>query len=120
MQDRNKIELQIANNRLLGLEYDFVIAQLCVLNNKPYEDMKIELDNLIDAGKYIVNNNLLESNNDFLEKSQKGIKSKKEKRRNSNEYALRRRTGIRPIFEQRRSRCFCPSNAPTRKGIGAC
>ena len=54
MKDRMKIENQITINKLIGLEYDFVIAQLCVLNNKPYEDMKIELDNLIDAGLYIV------------------------------------------------------------------
>lgn len=60
MRDRNKIENQITSNRLAGLEYDFVIAQLCVLNNKPYEDMKMQLDNLIDAGIYSLNNNILE------------------------------------------------------------
>jgi len=60
MKDRMKIENQITTNKLVGLEYDFVIAQLCVLNNKPYQDMKIALDNLIDAGIYVVENNILQ------------------------------------------------------------
>ncbi len=56
-----KIENQITINKLIGLEYDFVIAQLCVLNNKPYEDMKIALDNLIDMGVYRLNGDVLEA-----------------------------------------------------------
>ncbi len=63
MKERMKIENQIANNRLVDLEYDFVIAQLCVLNNKPYEDMKIQLDNLIDSGVYFVKDNILKKGN---------------------------------------------------------
>ena len=56
---RMKIENQISTNKLAGLEYDFVIAQLCVLNNKPYQDMKNELDNLIEDGVYEVVDNKL-------------------------------------------------------------
>ncbi len=59
MIDKTIIENQIQINRLLGMEYDFVIAQLCVLNNKPYQDMKKELDRLIEFGVYSVDNNIL-------------------------------------------------------------
>lgn len=72
-----KIENQISVNKLIGLEYDFVLAQLCVLNNKPYEDMKIALDNLIDNGVFAVKNNLLVKGNEVSLVDEKGKKVKK-------------------------------------------
>ena len=45
--EKNKILNQIEVNRLTELDYEFIIAQLCVLNNKPFEDMKQVLDELI-------------------------------------------------------------------------
>jgi len=53
------IRSQIDVNKLLGLEYDFVIAQLCVLNNKPYQDVKSALDDLITNGVYSIRDNVL-------------------------------------------------------------
>ncbi len=50
MNFREKMIHQIEVNRLEGLEYGFVVGQLCVLNNKPYEEMSIALDKLINAG----------------------------------------------------------------------
>ncbi len=49
---KNKILNQIAVNKLADLDYEFIIAQLCVLNNKPFEDMKQVLDELIVEGLF--------------------------------------------------------------------
>ncbi len=54
---------QIINNKLNGLEYDFVIAQLCVLNNKPYQEVKDGIDLLI-SGKFLQIN---DSNEIFID-----------------------------------------------------
>ena len=51
MEFYDKILDQIKRNKLITLEYDFLIAQLCVLNNKPYEEMKEVVDNLISLGE---------------------------------------------------------------------
>ncbi len=47
----DKILNQIFINRLNEYEYDFALAQLCVLNNKPFDEMKVAVDNLIAQGK---------------------------------------------------------------------
>ena len=38
---------QIKDNKLKNLEYELIISQLTVLNNKPYEVIKIALDKLV-------------------------------------------------------------------------
>lgn len=42
---------QIKINKLDNLEYDFIITQLSVLNNKPYELIKMTVDRLVGDGK---------------------------------------------------------------------
>lgn len=42
---------QIKTNKLEHLEYEFIITQLSVLNNKPYELIKMTLDRLVGDGK---------------------------------------------------------------------
>ena len=56
MEDLERIEFQIKNNKLDELDYDFVVFQLCVLNNKPYNEMKSALDELIKDKKIILKN----------------------------------------------------------------
>ena len=46
-----KILEQIKINKLDQLEYGFMIAQLCVLNNEPYEQMSAVVKKLVDSGK---------------------------------------------------------------------
>lgn len=50
--DKNKILNQIEVNKLKNFDYDFIIAQLCVLNNKPFDEMKSALDELILNGEF--------------------------------------------------------------------
>ena len=50
--DKNKILNQIEVNKLENFDYDFIIAQLCVLNNKPFDEMKSALDELILSGEF--------------------------------------------------------------------
>ncbi len=50
--DKNKVLNQIEVNRLANLPYEFIIAQLCVLNNKPFEEVKSLLDQLIANGDF--------------------------------------------------------------------
>lgn len=50
--DKNKILNQIEVNKLKNFDYDFIIAQLCVLNNKPFDEMKSALDELILKGEF--------------------------------------------------------------------
>lgn len=50
--DKNKILNQIEVNKLENFDYDFIIAQLCVLNNKPFDEMKSALDELILNGEF--------------------------------------------------------------------
>lgn len=50
--ENNKILNQIEQNRLHELDYEFIIAQLCVLNNKPFDEMKSALDELIMSGDF--------------------------------------------------------------------
>jgi len=45
--DKNKILEQVKINQLENVEYDFLIAQLCVLNNKTYEEIKKDVDQLL-------------------------------------------------------------------------
>lgn len=42
---------QIIENKLKNLDYDLIISQLTVLNNKPYELIKITLDKLVEQNK---------------------------------------------------------------------
>ena len=55
MDIQDKILKQIKNNKLETLDYEFMIAQVCVLNNKPFSEMKILVDNLIADGLVQVN-----------------------------------------------------------------
>jgi len=55
MDIQDKILKQIKNNKLETLDYEFMIAQVCVLNNKPFSEMKILVDNLIADGLIQVN-----------------------------------------------------------------
>lgn len=50
--DKNKILNQIEINKLANLPYEFIIAQLCVLNNKPFEEVKSLLDQTIASGDF--------------------------------------------------------------------
>ena len=54
MTIQEKILNQIEKNRLGTLEYDFLVSQLCVLNNKPFEEMKVIIDTMIDNGEIVV------------------------------------------------------------------
>ena len=45
--DKNKILEQIQINKLGNLDYEFLISQLCVLNNKTFEEIKKYVDQLI-------------------------------------------------------------------------
>ena len=45
--DKEKILEQILINKLESFEYDFLISQLCVLNNKTFEDMQKIVNQLI-------------------------------------------------------------------------
>ncbi len=56
--DFSKILEQINLNKLDKLEYPYVIAQLCVLNNKPYEEIKVVVDDLIKSGQFKPNSNV--------------------------------------------------------------
>ena len=56
MEDLNKIIYQIKNNKLERFDYDFVAFQLCVLNNKPFNEMKMVLDELISENKIKLQN----------------------------------------------------------------
>ena len=52
MEDLKELIIeQIKNNRLDSLNYDLVINQLEVLNNKSYDVIKANLDSLINSGK---------------------------------------------------------------------
>ena len=52
MEDLKELIIeQIKNNRLDSLNYDLVINQLEVLNNKSYDVIKSNLDSLINSGK---------------------------------------------------------------------
>lgn len=55
MENQTKYLNQIKTNKLENLDYDFIIAQLCVLNNKPFEEMKNVLDELILSGLFALN-----------------------------------------------------------------
>ncbi len=54
MNDYNKYLDQIERNKLHLLDYDFLITQLCVLNNKPFVDIKEIVDKLISLGKITI------------------------------------------------------------------
>lgn len=47
----NLIIQQIKTNKLANLKYELIITQLSVLNNKPYELIKLTVDRLVDEGK---------------------------------------------------------------------
>lgn len=77
--DDNKILEQISINKLDRLEYPYLIAQLCVLNNKPYEEIKVVVDELIKKGKITLNG---EQSPEFaMETKPEQIKEKQPKQR---------------------------------------
>ena len=52
MEDLKEIILeQIKTNKLTNLNYDLIINQLEVLNNKSYDVIKANLDSLIASGR---------------------------------------------------------------------
>jgi len=56
MEDLKEIIIeQIKKNKLENLNYDLIISQLEVLNNKSYDIIKSNLDDLIESGKVILN-----------------------------------------------------------------
>lgn len=59
MNFNDKIIHQIEMNRLDGVEYGFLVGQLCVLNNKPYDEMTTVVDKFISAGILIKNSDNL-------------------------------------------------------------
>ena len=82
MDNQTKYLSQIKTNKLENLDYEFIIAQLCVLNNKPFEDMKKALDDLISSGLFALNGeeavNYNQPNNEMLEDAKRLLlKSKK-------------------------------------------
>ena len=46
----DKILLQVRTNNLEKYDVDFIIAQLCVLNNKPFDLMKEKVDDMVEKG----------------------------------------------------------------------
>ena len=61
--DSNQILNQVKINRLDGEEYGFIISQLCVLNNKPYDAVRDVLDDLVAQGKVRVKGVVAPNNN---------------------------------------------------------
>lgn len=57
--ENQKYLSQIKINKLDQEEYEFIIAQLCVLNNKPFEEMKNALDSLIASGLFTLKGDVL-------------------------------------------------------------
>ncbi len=55
MDIEQKILYQIQNNHLDQYDLDFVIAQVCVLNNRPFDEMKKVVENLIGSGRLKLN-----------------------------------------------------------------
>ena len=89
MDNQTKHLSQIKTNKLENLDYEFIIAQLCVLNNKPFEDMKKALDDLISSGLFALNGeeavNYNQPNNEMLEDAKRLLlKNKDPKKQKSN------------------------------------
>ena len=89
MDNQTKYLSQIKTNKLENLDYEFIIAQLCVLNNKPFEDMKKALDDLISSGLFALNGeeavNYNQPNNEILEDAKRLLlKNKDTKKQKSN------------------------------------
>ena len=84
--DSNQILNQVKINRLDGEEYGFIISQLCVLNNKPYDEVRDVLDDLVAQGKVRVkgvvppNNNVKTDKTNYEKFAKRGKMSKKEHR----------------------------------------
>jgi len=89
VDNQTKYLSQIKTNKLENLDYEFIIAQLCVLNNKPFEDMKKALDDLISSGLFALNGeeavNYNQPNNEMLEDAKRLLlKNKDPKKQKSN------------------------------------
>ena len=89
MDNQTKYLSQIKTNKLENLDYEFIIAQLCVLNNKPFEHMKKALDDLISSGLFALNGeeavNYNQPNNEMLEDAKRLLlKNKDPKKQKSN------------------------------------
>ena len=85
MEIYDKIIEQIRRNKLMDFEKDFVIAQLCVINNKPYEEMKEIVNNLENLHELDFENKRIcekgenfDSSLDMETNLEKAYKSKKE------------------------------------------
>ena len=53
MDIEEKILLQVRTNNLENFDVDFIIAQLCVLNNRPFDEMKQKVDKMIASGQIV-------------------------------------------------------------------
>lgn len=80
MNFNDKIIHQIEVNRLDGLEYGFIIGQLCVLNNKPYDEMTTVVDKFIKAGILVKNSDNLVAIKKKSTMPVKDVASKKNKK----------------------------------------
>ncbi len=89
MDNQTKYLSQIKTNKLENLDYEFIIAQLCVLNNKPFEEMKKALDDLISSGFFALNGeeavNYNQPNDEMLEDAKRLLlKNKDPKKQKGN------------------------------------
>lgn len=89
MDNQTKYLSQIKTNKLENLDYEFIIAQLCVLNNKPFEEMKKALDDLISSGLFALNGeeavNYNQPNDEMLEDAKRLLlKNKDPKKQKGN------------------------------------
>lgn len=80
--DINQIYNQIKINRLDGQEYGFIVSQLCVLNNKAYDDIRGFVDQLVREKKisvagFVPPNNQVKTDKSNYEKVAKRAKNKK-------------------------------------------
>ena len=87
-----KILEQISVNKLDRLEYPYLIAQLCVLNNRPYEEIKVMVDDLLKKGKLELNNLAGETAPKHDEPKMPEPLAKKKKESKKGAYSIKKRS----------------------------
>ena len=83
MNYNDKIIHQIEINKLDGQEYGFLVGQLCVLNNKSYDEMTTVVDKFLKAGILVKNREnivCIKKNNKTTSSLESGKKSKKQRK----------------------------------------
>lgn len=83
MNYNDKIIHQIEINKLDGQEYGFLVGQLCVLNNKSYDEMTTVVDKFLKAGILVKNREnivCIKKNNKMTSSLESGKKSKKQRK----------------------------------------